>query len=138
MSSNLKYLFTALAAFLVGFIYYSNRKKKPVDDSFNKTIARKSGEKYFLIFNSAVVLSREITKEQYDSFISQYPTGIAPSNVLSDFSTPPPRYTSENGRYFESTWDDTKYGQKIEITKAEYAYWSKENNEMSLISENYL
>lgn len=138
MSTNIKYLITAIGAFLLGLLWYSNQKKKSIDGDFNKTVAKISNGKYFLIFNSVVVLSREITKEQYESFLKQYPTGIADSNVMNEFSSHPSKYTIEGGKYYEYTWDGNKYGQGIEITKAEYSYLSKNNNEMALMSENYI
>src|SRR6185503_4155164 len=130
MSTNIKYLITAIGAFLVGFLYYSNRKKQ-VDTDFNKTLARQKDGRYFLIFNSIVVLSREITKEQYDTFLKQYPSGIAPSNVISDFSSVPARYTTSGGKYFESTWTGSEYNRPIEITEEEYLFLTKNNNAFS-------
>lgn len=128
MSNRIKYLLIAIGSFLVGFIYYTSKKKAVVDGSLNKTIAKEKDGHFFLIYNNIVVLSREITKEQYDLFFKQYPTGQAPNNVLDQFSTPPDKFTIENGLYFESKWSETGYGQKIEITKEEYEFLTDKNN----------
>lgn len=125
-NKNINYLLVALGSFLVGFIYFT-RKPKPVDENFNKTIAKEKGGRYFLVFNNIVVLTREVSKEQYDQFLQQYPTGKANNNVLSQFSTPPTKYTQENGKYFEYTWTGSQYSQGIEITKEEYDFLTKKN-----------
>lgn len=135
MSNRAKYLLIAIGSFLLGFIYYTGKNKRSVvDGDLNKTIAKQKDGNYFLIFNNIVVLSRQITKEQYDLFLQQYPTGKAPNNVLDQFSTPPDKFTIDNGRFYESKWTPNGYGQKIEITKEEYQFLTTKNSVPMFVS----
>jgi hypothetical protein len=135
MSNRVKYLLIAIGSFLVGFIYYAGKnRKQAVDGDFNKTLAKTKNGHYFLVFNNIVVLSREITKEQYEAFLKQYPTGQAPNNVLDDFSTPPDKFTIDNGKYYEAKWTPNGYGQRIEITKEEYEFLTTKNREAMFVA----
>lgn len=138
MSTNIKYFITAIGAFLLGLLYYKGRQKAVLNTDFNKTIVKQKDGKYFLIFNSLIVLSREITKTQYDEFLKQYPSGKADSNVLDKFSPPPSKYTIENGKYFEYKWNGSSYGNAIEITKEEYGFLTKKDDILSLIDDFYI
>lgn len=127
MSDKVKYLLVGLLSFGIGFAWYTKRNKIVSDVDFNKTIARQKGTNYFLVFNSVVVLSRQISKEQYDRFFIQYPSGKASSNVLDKFSMPTDKYVASNGKYYEYKWDGTKYCVPIEITKEEYIFLTGKN-----------
>lgn len=135
MPNKIKLLLVAIGSFIIGFLLYKEKNKnKPTDEDFNKTLAKQRGGKYFLIFNSIVVMSREVSKEQYDQFITQYPNGKAPSNVLNQFSTPTAKYTVENNKYYEYKWTGIDYGLGIEITKEEYDFLTKQNQFPEYIS----
>lgn len=130
MSDRIKYSLIAIGSFLIGIILYTskNKNKTPlVDEDFNKTLAKQKDGRFFLVFNNIVVLSREITSEQYDNFLKQYPTGKAQGNVINQFSTPTTKYTVENNKYYEYKWTDNGYSSPMEITKEEYDFLTKKN-----------
>ena len=120
MNDKIKYIIIAVVSFFVGMFIYSSRKKK-VDPTFNRTVAINQDGKYYLVFNSAVVLSTEITKEQYESFKAQYPLG-AEDNLVSQYALPKDKYTYENGRYYEYKHTCVGYSEPMEITKEEYNF----------------
>lgn len=127
MSDRLKYLIVGILSLGIGFAWAYQKNKQHIDNNLNQTVAKQRGDKYFLVFNSIVVLSREISKDQYDKFLSQYPSGKAPSNVLNNFSTPTDKYVVDNGIYYEYKWDGNKYITPIEITKEEYLFLTGKN-----------
>lgn len=135
-SSN--FLIAAIVSFIVGALLYLSRNNKPVNEDFNKTLAKEKDGRFFLLFNGAVVLSREVTKEQYDTFLMQYPLGVAPNNVLNAFSSPPNKYTYENGKYYEYTWNGILYNNRVEITKDEYDYFKRNNITSLLVDDTVL
>jgi len=120
-TNTIKYVLVAIGSFLLGWLFFRNKKQVNTDKNFNKTISQNSDGKYFLIFNSVVVLSKQVSKDQYDLFNQQYPQG-ATSNVLSDFNPNINKYTIEDGKYYEYVWDGNTYGQRTLITKQEYDY----------------
>lgn len=122
MNNNLKYFLVAVGSFLFGWLYYNSKKDINKESDLNKTFVAKKGSQYFIVFYSVVILSREITKEQYDSFMTANPKGKAEGNVIDNFSTPPPRYTIEGDEYFEYVWDGKNYGKRVAITKDEYNF----------------
>lgn len=137
LSEKTKLILVAIASFLLGVLFFwtknkiskgDTKKVEPeVDVDKDKTIAHEENGKYFLVFNSVVVLTRSVSKEQYDSFISQYPLGKAEGNVIDKFSDVPNKYTTENGKYFESIWNGAEFGKKLEITKEEFDFYTKSN-----------
>ncbi len=135
MSNRIKYTIFAVGSFILGIIlYYTNQVSKPVDSDFNKTLAKHTGDKYFLVFNSIVVLTREVSPDQYNYFLKQYPSGKAPNNVLDQFSTPADtKFTYENGKFYEYVYKDGQYQNPIEITKEEYD--SRRNSSALLTGE---
>jgi len=136
MSNRIKYTIFAIVSFLLGiYLYYTNQASKPVDKDFNKTLAKKIGDKYFLVFNSIVVLTREVDQDQYEAFLKQYPTGTAPNNVLNDFSTPQTKYIQEGNTYYEIPYINGEYKGKSEITKEEYEYFTTKNSSAMLTGE---
>lgn len=135
LNRNISYILVGIGSFILGALYFKQKNKKEVDENKNQTLAIIKDGKYYLIFNSIVVLSREISKEQYDNFLKAYPTGKAPNNVLNNFSTPPPTYTVSNGKYYESTWSNGSYGIPIEITKEEYDFFTNKNGAQMAASD---
>lgn len=137
--SNNKYIgiiLAGIAAFFAGALYFKSRQERcSLPENFNRTLAVKKEDKYFLVFNSVVIISREVTKEQYDAFIAAHPSGSATGNVIDKFSSPPARYTYRDGSYFESTWEGDKYGRPIEITKEEYDFFKNKNSISSIVSD---
>lgn len=129
MSNRIKYILIAFVSLIVGYAYYSrnqNKKTLKQNSDLNKTSAVVKDGKYFLVFNSIVVLTKEITKDQYNSFLMSYPSGKANSNVIDKFSTPnESKYITQNGKYYEYKWDGTKYINAIEITMEEFDFLTK-------------
>lgn len=129
MQEKYKYILVAIGSFLLGCLFfwtYSRSKNvkvdAPVDTDKDKTIANEKDGNYFLVFNSVEGLTREVTKDQYDLFLSQFPSGVADGNVIDLFSTMPNKYTEDGGKYYESVWNGDKYGKPLEISKDEYDY----------------
>lgn len=124
MNKNLGYILTALFSGIAGWFLFSATHKKPLtvkENSGTTTVKVKDG-KYFLIYNGALDLSKEITLEEYNAFMAQYPEGFAPFNILNSFSSNAPKYTKKGGKYYEYIWDGECYGSGIEITPEEYAF----------------
>lgn len=126
MNKNLGYLLTAILSGVAGWFFFSaTHKETPkLKENFGATTVEIKDGKYFLIYNGAIDISREITIEEYNAFMSKYPTGIAPSNILSRFSSNAPKYTKKQGKYYEYIWNGEEYGSGIEITQEEYAFYT--------------
>ena len=134
MQEKYKYILVAIGSFFLGWLFFwtYNRSKNlkvdaPVDTDKDKTIANEKDGKYYLVFNSVEGLTRNISKEQYDLFFVQFPSGVADGNVIDLFSTMPNKYTEVDGKYFESVWDGKQYGGKVEMSKEEYEYHTDGN-----------
>lgn len=124
-TNTIKYVLVAIGSFLLGWLFFKSKKRPIVsDENFNKTISKQNDGKYYLVFNSVVILSKQVSKDQFDNFNKQYPTG-APKNVLPDFNPNINKYTIEDGQYYEYVWDGKEYGQKMPITKDEYEFRTK-------------
>lgn len=130
MNKNLGYILTAILSGIAGWFFYSathmpssSAKVNPkIKENFGKTTVEIKDGKYFLIYNGVIDFSKEITLEEYNAFMTQYPTGVAPINILSRFSSNAPKYTKKGGKYYEYIWDGEAYGSGIEITAEEYAF----------------
>lgn len=129
MNRNLGFILTALLSGIAGWFFYSATHKKiserenpEIDPLKGATTVKVKDGKYFLIYKGVLELSKEITLEEYNSFMAQYPSGSTPFNILNSFSSSAPKYTIKGGKYFEYIWDGVSYGSAIEITKEEYGF----------------
>lgn len=136
MNKSLGYILTAIVSGIAGWFFCSvaHRKKLANKESSSTnplrgtTTAKTEDGKYFLVYNGALDLSKEITQEEHTAFMSQYPLGIAPLNALNAFSSNAPKYTKKAGKYYEYIWDGKAYGGAIEITQEEYNFLTNKQN----------
>lgn len=137
MTNSVKIFLVAVLSFLFGWMLFKSNSPRSDGSAtgLNKTKVVKDGEDYFIVFCGVVILSRRITKEQYDTFIAQYPNAQADGNAIDKFSTPPPKYTREGDIYYEYVWAGNEYGKKVEITKEEFLFRSKNNQSQIVVPE---
>lgn len=139
-----KFILVAIGSFLLGWLFFwtiervkkSDTKVEPdLSLKKDKTIAYEKNGKHTLVFDGDEnLIRRDISKEQYDSFISKHPSGNADGNVVDQYSDVPNKYYEQDGKFYEEIWNGNEYAFKLEITKGEYDYRIKNNGVLNVIN----